>query len=58
MSRPQKIIPPIKGTFTEILTSVTMGSGAGRRAAIKLAREKAATQGNVIKASQATPEKP
>jgi len=59
MSRPQKIIPPIKGTFTEILTSVTMGSGAGRRAAIKLAREKAAEKNsNIIKATQAAPKKP
>jgi hypothetical protein len=40
MSRPQKIIPPIKGDFNSILTSVAMGSGEGKRAAIKLAREK------------------
>jgi hypothetical protein len=40
MSRPQKIIPPIKGDFQSILTSVAMGSGAGKRAALRLAREK------------------
>jgi len=40
MSRPQKIIPPIKGNFNSLLTSVAMGSGKGKRAAIKLAREK------------------
>jgi hypothetical protein len=40
MSRPQKIIPPIKGDFQSILTSVAIGSGKGKRAAIRLAREK------------------
>jgi hypothetical protein len=40
MSRPQKIIPPVKGTFTGILTSIAMGSGKGKKAAIKLASEK------------------
>jgi len=40
MSRPQKIIPPIKGEFNSILSAVAMGSGKGRRAAIKLAKEK------------------
>jgi len=40
MSRPQKIIPPIKGSFNDILTSVAMGSGVGKRTALKLAREK------------------
>ncbi len=29
MSRPQKIIPPVKGSFNSILRSVAMGSGAG-----------------------------
>ena len=57
MSRPQKIIPPIKGSFNSILTSVAMGSGVGKRAAIKLAREKATGQ-NIVKASQPTPKKP
>jgi hypothetical protein len=42
MSRPQKIIPPIKGDFNSILASVAMGSGVGKRAALKLAREKTA----------------
>jgi hypothetical protein len=57
MSRPQKIIPPIKGSFNSILTSVAMGSGVGKRAALKLARDKAASQ-NIVKASQPTPKKP
>jgi hypothetical protein len=38
MSRPQKIIPPVKGNFQSILTSVALGSGAGKKAAIKLAK--------------------
>jgi hypothetical protein len=38
MSRPQKIIPPVKGSFNNILRSVAMGSGAGKRAARELAR--------------------
>jgi hypothetical protein len=57
MSRPQKIIPPIKGSFDNILKSVAMGSGVGKRAALKLARTKSAGQ-NIVKASQATPKKP
>jgi hypothetical protein len=56
MSRPQKIIPPIKGSFNDILKSVAMGSGVGKRAAVKLARSKAAEQ-NIIKASQPQPPK-
>jgi hypothetical protein len=39
MSRPQKIVPPVKGSFNEILLSVAMGSGAGKRAAIKLSTD-------------------
>ena len=39
MSRPQKIIPPVKGSFQNILTSVALGSGAGKQAAIKLASQ-------------------
>jgi hypothetical protein len=54
MSRPQKIIPPIKGSFNSILSSVAMGSGIGKRAAIKLARRKAAGQ-NIVKATDHTP---
>jgi hypothetical protein len=38
MSRPQKIIPPIKGEFNDILAAVAMGSGKGKRAAKELAR--------------------
>ena len=40
MSRPQKIIPPIKGSFNSILGSIAMGSGGGKKAAGKLAKEK------------------
>ncbi|MGD0206366.1 MAG: hypothetical protein ABSC89_02000 [Verrucomicrobiota bacterium] len=54
MSRPQKIIPPIKGEFNNILRSVAMGSGVGKRAAIKLARGKAAGK-NIVKATDQTP---
>jgi hypothetical protein len=56
MSRPQKIIPPIKGGFDSILKSVAMGSGVGKRTALKLARDKAAGQ-NIVKASQPPPAK-
>jgi len=54
MSRPQKIIPPIKGSFNSILSSVAMGSGVGKRAALKLARDKSAGQ-NIVKATDRTP---
>jgi hypothetical protein len=54
MSRPQKIIPPIKGSFDSILTSVAMGSGVGKRSALKLAREKSPLQENIIKAPDQT----
>ena len=40
MSRPQKIIPPVKGSFNSILGSIAIGSGVGKRAALKLAKEK------------------
>jgi len=56
MSRPQKIIPPVKGSFNDILTSVAMGSGVGKRAALKLARAKAA-EPNIVKATDRTPTK-
>jgi hypothetical protein len=46
MSRPQKIIPPIKGSFNDILKAVAMGSGKGKRAAKELARSP------IIKASE------
>jgi hypothetical protein len=52
MSRPQKIIPPIKGSFNDILKAVAMGSGKGKRAAIEL------NSRGTIKASQPTPKKP
>jgi hypothetical protein len=41
MSRPQKIIPPIKGSFNNILKAVAMGSGKGKRAAISLSKKPA-----------------
>jgi hypothetical protein len=53
MSRPQKIIPPIKGDFNSILSAVAMGSGKGKRAAIKLAREKV----GALKSQPQTPPK-
>ena len=57
MSRPQKIIPPIKGDFNSILAAVAMGSGKGKRAALKLARSKAEDQ-DIVKASDPTRKKP
>jgi len=52
MSRPQKIIPPVKGSFNSILGSIGLGSGVGKRAALKLARTKEASkEPNIIKAS-------
>ena len=35
---------PLKGDFNEILAAVAMGSGKGKRAALKLAKEKTAGQ--------------
>jgi len=58
MSRPQKIIPPIKGDFNSILSAVAMGSGKGKRAAIKLARSKAAEQNAIKESEPPTPKKP
>jgi hypothetical protein len=40
MSRKPKTIPPIVGNFNDILSSIAMGSGKGKKTAIKLAREK------------------
>jgi hypothetical protein len=40
MSRPQKIHKPIKGGFNQLLTIIATGSGAGKKAVLKLAREK------------------
>ena len=50
MSRPQKIIPPVKGSFNSILGSIAMGSGKGKKAALKLAREKSG--GEIATASE------
>ena len=53
MSRPQKIIPPIKGKFNDILAAVAMGRGKGKRAAIELRARNAGK--NIIKASEPKP---
>lgn len=42
MSRPQKMHKPLKGDFNEILTAVALGKGKSKRAALRLAKEKAA----------------
>lgn len=39
MSRPQKIHPPIRATFRQILGAVATGTGEGRKAAKKLAAD-------------------
>jgi hypothetical protein len=39
MSRPQKIHPPIKGAFNNILASVATGSGAGKRTSERLVQK-------------------
>lgn len=39
MSRPQKIHAPLKGSFNTILSAVALGGGAGKKAAIKLAKQ-------------------
>ena len=39
MSRPQKIHKPIKGGFNNILASVATGTGKGKKAAERLARQ-------------------
>jgi hypothetical protein len=54
MSRPQKIIPPIKGDFQSIVAAVAMGSGKGKRAAIELQARKA----TVKPSSPEPPKKP
>jgi hypothetical protein len=36
MSRPQKVHPPIKGNFNNILAAVAMGIGKGKAAAHSL----------------------
>ena len=43
MSRPQKKHKPIKGALNNILGAIAMGSGAGKKAATKLAMGKAST---------------
>jgi hypothetical protein len=46
MSRKPKIIPPINGSFNDILASIAMGRGTGKRAAVKLARKKRSKPNN------------
>lgn len=41
MSRPQKIIPPIKASFGDIVGAIALGKGKGKRVALKLAKSKA-----------------
>jgi hypothetical protein len=58
MSRPQKIIPPVKGSFQNILSSVAMGSGAGKQAAIRLSSQAPATNLAQPKPAAPQPRKP
>lgn len=44
MSRPQKMHKPLKGNFNSILGAIAIGSGAGKRAANKAAKARAAAQ--------------
>ena len=48
MSRPLKIIPPIKGTFNEILTRIADGHGV---------KKPQTPPKNIVRASQPTPPK-
>lgn len=58
MSRPQKIIPPVKGSFTDILGSIAIGGGVGKRAALKLGRAKGISkETDVMKATEKAPKK-
>ncbi len=41
MSRPQKIMPPLKGTFTEIVTAVADGKGFKKAKPKLMANERA-----------------
>jgi len=47
MSRPQKIIPPIKGTFTDIINAVADGKGVPKARTRNMVNEK-----QVVRASQ------
>jgi hypothetical protein len=42
MSRPQKIIPPIKGSFTEIINAVADGRGIQKSRTKDMANEQTA----------------
>ena len=41
MSRPRKLHKPLKADFNKVLTAIGLGSGKGKTAATKLAKEKA-----------------
>jgi hypothetical protein len=53
MSRPLKIIPPIKGTFNEILTRIADGHGVNK----PVQPDRMTRSNNVIKATDKTPPK-
>jgi hypothetical protein len=44
MSRPQKIIPPVKGTFTEIINAVADGKGVLKSRTKDMANERKFTR--------------
>jgi len=52
MSRPQKIHPPIKASFTEIINAVADGKG------VKIRARNASRPKNLVKASEQPPKKP
>jgi hypothetical protein len=52
MSRPQKIHPPIKASFTDIINAVADGKG------VKIQARNAKPSQNLVKASQPPPKKP
>jgi hypothetical protein len=52
MSRPQKIHPPIKASFTDIINAVADGRG------VKIQARSASRPKNTVKASEPPPKKP
>jgi hypothetical protein len=52
MSRPQKIHPPIKASFTDIINAVADGRG------VKIQARSASRPKNIMKASEPPPKKP
>ena len=55
MSRPQRIIPPLKGTFTEITNSVANGKGVPRLAPKEPRKDMANERESDSPPSQKTP---